>query len=48
MSMESEDSKEITKALKEIVQACTFGVINVNALPTFDLEYIFLNIRVKQ
>ena len=46
MSYESEDSKEITKALKEIVQACTFG-INVNALPTFDLEYIFLNIRAK-
>ena len=47
MAMESEDSKEITKALKEIVQACTFGAINVNALPTFDLEYIFLNIRAK-
>ena len=33
--------------MKEIVQACTFGAINVNALPTFDLEYIFLNIRAK-
>ena len=47
MAMESEDSKEITKALKEIVQACTFGAINVNALPTFDLEYMFLMIRSK-
>ena len=47
MAMESENGKEITKALKEIVQACTFGAINVNALPTFDLEYIFLNIRAK-
>ena len=36
---------EITKALKEIVHTCTFGSINVEALPTFDLEYIFLNIR---
>ncbi len=31
----------------EIVQACTFGSLNVNELPTFDLEYIFLNIRAK-
>ena len=44
--MESENAAEITKALKEIVHACTFGSINVDALPTFDLEYIFLNIRI--
>ena len=45
--MESENAAEITKALKEIVHTCTFGSINVDALPTFDLEYIFLNIRAK-
>ena len=45
--MESENAAEITKALKEIVHTCTFGSINVDALPTFDLEYIFLNIRSK-
>ena len=44
---ESENAAEITKALKEIVHTCTFGSINVDALPTFDLEYIFLNIRAK-
>ena len=38
VSCPDEDS---TKALKEIVHACTFGSINVEALPTFDLEYIF-------
>ena len=47
LAMESENAAEITKALKEIVHACTFGSINVEALPTFDLEYIFLNIRAK-
>ena len=47
MAMESENAAEITKALKEIVHTCTFGSINVDALPTFDLEYIFLNIRAK-
>jgi len=47
LAMESNSPKEITKALKDIVHACTFGSINVEALPTFDLEFIFLNVRAK-
>ena len=47
IAMESGESKQITNALKEIVDACTFKTINVSALPTFDLEYIFLQIRAK-
>jgi len=47
LAMESDNAGEITKALKEIVHACTFGGINVNLLPTFDIEFIFLNIRAK-
>jgi|TARA_B100000959_G_scaffold282856_1_gene350263 hypothetical protein len=47
MAMESDNAGEITKALKEIVHACTFGTVNCGALPTFDLEYIFLQIRSK-
>ena len=47
MAMESGESKQITNALKSIVDACTFGTLNVSALPTFDLEYIFLQIRSK-
>ena len=47
LAMESNSPKQITKALKDIVHACTFGSINVEALPTFDLEFIFLNVRAK-
>ena len=47
LAMESGKSAEITKALRDIVHACTFASINVEALPTFDLEYIFLNVRAK-
>ena len=47
LAMESDNAGEITKALKGIVHACTFGSINVDLLPTFDLEYIFLNVRAK-
>jgi hypothetical protein len=47
MALESQEGKQITNALKSIVDACTFGTLNVSALPTFDLEYIFLQIRAK-
>ena len=46
LAMESEETAQVTKALKEIVHTCTFGTINVEALPTFVLDYIFLNINL--
>ena len=39
--------KEIVQALKDIVNVCTYGQLNVDDLPTFDLEYVFLQIRSK-
>jgi len=46
-AMESGEQKQQVQALKDIVKSCTFGGINVDELPTFDLEYIFLQIRSK-
>ncbi len=48
MAMESEDEKQITQAVKDIVKACvlTKGV-KIEDLASFDIEYIFLNIRGK-
>ena len=46
-AMESEKQEEIVQALKDIVSSCTYGKINAEELPTFDLEYIFLQIRSK-
>ena len=48
LAMESEDMKQITTAIVEILNACilTRGV-KVEKLATFDLEYLFLNIRGK-
>jgi len=48
MAMETEDTKEITNAVKTVIKNCieTRG-IKVETLPTFDIEYIFLNIRSK-
>ena len=47
VAQESKDSKAIIRALKEIIKACTFNEINPNTLTSYDLEYIFLQLRVK-
>jgi hypothetical protein len=46
-ALESQEQKQIVNALKDIVSACTFGKLSVDDLPTFDLEYVFLQIRAK-
>ena len=48
LALEGEDVKEITTAIKNVIKSCirTRG-IKVDTLPTFDIEYLFLNIRGK-
>ncbi len=48
LALESEDTKQITTAIKNVIKNCilTKGV-KVETLPTFDIEYLFLNIRGK-
>jgi len=48
IALESEDTKQITNAIKSVIKNCilTRG-IKVESLPTFDIEYLFLNIRGK-
>ena len=47
MAMESKKSADIVQAVKDIVSECTFNKINIDTVPMFDVEYIFLNIRAK-
>jgi len=48
MALESEDMKQISNAIKTVISDCilTRG-IKINDLSTFDIEYIFLNVRAK-
>mgnify|MGYP001295159688 FL=1 len=48
IALESKNENEITNAVKEVLKKCilTKG-IDVDSLPTFDIEYLFLNIRAK-
>jgi hypothetical protein len=48
LALESENIKEITNAIKTVIKGCVLTKnIKVESLPTFDIEYLFLNIRGK-
>ena len=48
MALETEDTEQITNAVVDIINGCilTKGV-DVSKLATFDIEYLFLNVRSK-
>ena len=48
IALESRDQAGITNAVQDVLKKCilTRGV-DVDSLPTFDIEYVFLNIRAK-
>lgn len=48
LAMESGDSQQITNSIKTVLKDCilTRG-IKIDSLPSFDIEYLFLNIRSK-
>ena len=48
LALESEDTKQITTAIKTVIKNCIETKnVKVETLPTFDIEYLFLNIRGK-
>jgi hypothetical protein len=48
IALESEDTKQITTAIKTVIKNCILTKnTKVETLPTFDIEYLFLNIRAK-
>ena len=47
LAMESEETEEIITATKTIIENCIYSDINVDEMPTFDIEYIFLQLRAK-
>lgn len=47
MAMESKDPEEIKIAVEQIIENCTFDKLKVNDLPIVDIEWIFLQLRIK-
>lgn len=46
IAMQSEEQSDIVNAIKDIIKSCVEG-LDINNLPMFDLEYIFLKLREK-
>ena len=44
-AIESDDAQQISNAMRDIVEVCTFKEVDVKALAMFDLELIFLKLR---
>ena len=47
VAMESKDDNMILKAVKEILSACIFDDIDIDALTSFDMELLFIKLRSK-
>ena len=43
---EAEDS-EVGRIVRELVDVCTFKALDINSLPHFDIEYIFMQLRAR-
>jgi len=47
VAQDTKDIKEAYDNLKNIIEACTFSKLDIENLPIFDIEYIFLKVRSK-
>tara|TARA_Y100001972_G_scaffold126273_1_gene179608 strand:- start:33 stop:740 length:708 start_codon:yes stop_codon:yes gene_type:complete len=47
LAMESDDTNDIMLAVLDTISACVADDIDVNKLPTYDVEYLFTQIRAK-
>ena len=44
MAQETEDEEQMLRAMSDLVTSCTFNQVDVNNLPMYDVEYLFLRI----
>jgi hypothetical protein len=47
MASESDDVDSAVKAITQVLSNCVLDEIDVNSLPIFDIEYLFLNLRAR-
>lgn len=47
MASQAGDSQSTSEAIHDVLNACFLGAIDVRTLPSFDIEYLFLNVRGK-
>ena len=47
MAAQSEDQNEIVDVVKQVLNNCLVSKVDIDELPTFDLENLFMNLRAK-
>jgi hypothetical protein len=47
LTMSEAENNEVARIIRELVDVCTFKQLNVDELPHFDIEYIFMFLRAK-
>jgi len=47
LAQESKENAQIIQALKDVITSCTFDKLNVDEMTTYDLEYMFIQLRMK-
>ena len=47
MAIESEDTRQMMTAVKDVIRSCTEDAIDIDKLAMFDLEYVFTQLRSK-
>lgn len=47
MASESDDAKETVQVIRQVLKNCIIDDIDVDSLPTFDLEWLFINLRAR-
>lgn len=47
MAAESEDAKDVISTIRRVLKNCVLDDIDIDSLPTFDLEYLFMNLRAR-
>tara|TARA_B100001059_G_scaffold158753_1_gene158373 strand:+ start:2066 stop:2773 length:708 start_codon:yes stop_codon:yes gene_type:complete len=47
IAIESKDQKQMIRAMQDVIQACVYTQIDVKKLTTFDVEWMFVQLRAK-
>lgn len=47
LANETKDEREQIRAMKQVIENCTFNKVDVDALASFDIEYLFVKLRSK-
>lgn len=47
IASESKDNDQILRAIEQVISNCLFDKLDIDTMPSFDIEYIFLKLREK-